>query len=384
VSPKRQIVNHELDSSYAYQQFGFVQVSSAALAAHQQLYLDITIHTGGYLYTYVANESNVSASTSVYFDDFNIIHTRNTSTLQVVQTTDYYPFGLAMAAQSYQKQSTLDNDYKFNGIEEQDEFDLNIYAAFYRNLDPSLGRWWQIDPKSEEYHSWTPYNSMGDNPIGIMDPLGDEWLDKVKDKAKATKISNDLDLANATLVRDNAKLQKRIGRAEQKGNQDKAEKLTMSQVNNNISIIINDNSKNNLVKMEASNVKFTFNLSSSGSGGQTRLDNKIGAVVIEAIESSLGNMVHEVQHGADIGTGKNRMPIFGGMPSLSTDEEERYEKRGYMAQVAADRSSMPSSNLDKTPRNPRGVTGPYVGGIDDGKTYPRIYRKYKKIRSKIS
>ena len=35
--------------------------------------------------------------------------------LQVLQTSDYYPFGLQIAAGSYQKQTALDNDYLYNG-----------------------------------------------------------------------------------------------------------------------------------------------------------------------------------------------------------------------------------------------------------------------------
>ena len=45
--PKAYLFYILFNSSYVYQQFGYVQVSSAALAAHQQLYLDITIPTGG-------------------------------------------------------------------------------------------------------------------------------------------------------------------------------------------------------------------------------------------------------------------------------------------------------------------------------------------------
>jgi len=185
--PKAYLFYILFNSSYVYQQFGYVSVNSTAQVGHQQMYLDITVPTGGYLYTYVINESNVSSAVSVYFDDFTIVHTRNTNTLQVVQTNDYYPFGLQIAAQSYQKQTALDNDYKFNGIEEEDEFGQNYYTAFYRTMDPTLARWWQVDPKAEEYYSWNPYNSMGDNPIRIADPMGDKWKEK-KDEVTANQL----------------------------------------------------------------------------------------------------------------------------------------------------------------------------------------------------
>lgn len=172
--PKAYLFYILFNSSYVYQQFGFAQISSAASTAHQQLYLDITIPTGGFLYTYVADESKVNNSSSVYFDDFNIIHTRNNNTLQVVQTTDYYPFGLAMAAQSYQKQSTQDNDYLYNGKELQDEHNLGWMDYGARMYMAEIGRWGVIDPMSDMYHNLGPHSYAANNPILNIDVEG-KW-----------------------------------------------------------------------------------------------------------------------------------------------------------------------------------------------------------------
>jgi RHS repeat-associated protein len=66
-----------------------------------------------------------------------------------------------------------ENRKKYNGIEFTKELDLNAYDAFYRTLDPQIGRWWQVDPKSERTYSESPFVSMGNNPISNKDPLGD-------------------------------------------------------------------------------------------------------------------------------------------------------------------------------------------------------------------
>jgi RHS repeat-associated protein len=74
-----------------------------------------------------------------------------------------------------EKSCVGNNKYKYNGIEHDNDLDLNIDEAFYRDLDPQTGRWWQIDPKVDAgYESVSPYASMYDDPVRISDPLGDE------------------------------------------------------------------------------------------------------------------------------------------------------------------------------------------------------------------
>jgi RHS repeat-associated protein len=47
---------------------------------------------------------------------------------------------------------------------------INDYGARY--LDKTINRWWSVDAHSDTYHSFTPYNSMFNNPLLFIDPTG--------------------------------------------------------------------------------------------------------------------------------------------------------------------------------------------------------------------
>ena len=127
----------------------------------------VNVTTNGYLYIYVSNESDLP----VFFDNLNVTHTNG----PIMEETHYYPFGLTMAGISSMAMGKVENKKKFNGIEQTTDLDLNHYDAFYRNLDPQIGRWWQIDPKPNEMFS--PYAAMANNPILLSDPMGDTtWV----------------------------------------------------------------------------------------------------------------------------------------------------------------------------------------------------------------
>jgi RHS repeat-associated protein len=79
---------------------------------------------------------------------------------------------MVMAGISSKAANRMENRFKYNGIEHNTNFDLNMYDAFYRNLDPQIGRFWQIDPEAEMLEEYSPYASMYNNPISNVDPLG--------------------------------------------------------------------------------------------------------------------------------------------------------------------------------------------------------------------
>jgi RHS repeat-associated protein len=83
------------------------------------------------------------------------------------QTAETDPFELEIRPLSNNGVSS--QNFKYNGIEHNKI--TGMYDAFYRNLDPQIGRWWQIDPKPN--HSMSLYVAMNNNSIRYTDPLGD-------------------------------------------------------------------------------------------------------------------------------------------------------------------------------------------------------------------
>jgi len=126
------------------------------------------IRKNGYLYIYTSNES----ARDVFFDNLTVTHNGGT----LLEETHYYPYGLTMAGIStnaLKGPRYPENRKKYNGIEFSTDLGLDQYDAFYRTLDPQIGRWRQPDPKIDQMEAWSPYASNFDNPVRYSDLLGD-------------------------------------------------------------------------------------------------------------------------------------------------------------------------------------------------------------------
>ncbi|TMI89132.1 MAG: hypothetical protein E6H08_16935 [Bacteroidetes bacterium] len=183
-----------------------------------------------------------------------------------------------------------ENKYKFNGIEQNNDFDLNIYEAFYRSLDPQIGRFMQIDPITNYQES--QYVSMGNNPVKNMDWLGNyfTWGNAtVEETYKKLRLEN-----NSRMEGYMKELEDVVGSKDKK-DQKRTEQLTN---------LINSHAALNgqWDEMEESNIEFHVNSdmpTTPKAAGETSFDVDERRVEIKLGKSDqkLETMAHEFRHG---------------------------------------------------------------------------------------
>jgi len=98
-----------------------------------------------------------------------------TFTPDVLAFNDYYPFGMLLPNRHA---SSAAYRYGFQGQEKDDEIkdEGNSINFGARMLDPRVGRWLSLDPKSTKYPYESNYTSNGNNPITFIDVNGEEII----------------------------------------------------------------------------------------------------------------------------------------------------------------------------------------------------------------
>ncbi len=149
---------------------GFTQITTAANGSttHELVTLDAgEMENAGYLLAYLTNESNEAVA--VNFDDFTINHTPT----KILQSDDYYPFGLTF--NGYQRTASTKVRFKF---QDQEHDDITGWDQFkWRNHQPDIGRFFNIDPLAHDYLHNSPYAFSENKVTSHIELEGLEALD---------------------------------------------------------------------------------------------------------------------------------------------------------------------------------------------------------------
>jgi len=146
------------DRDYNFLDGGFVPITEAAReygqdGMHEKLQAALAVSQAGYVYIYLSNDTRAitGQQIDVFFDDFEVKHVKS----PVVQMDDYYPFGLTFS--SYSRENSVPNELKFQGQEHVDDLNLGWDSFKWRNHQPDLGRFFNIDPLADDYFYNSPY-----------------------------------------------------------------------------------------------------------------------------------------------------------------------------------------------------------------------------------
>ncbi|MBX9784360.1 MAG: hypothetical protein K2X48_13805 [Chitinophagaceae bacterium] len=115
-------------------------------------------------------------------DDFNVSITNS----NILEENHYYSYGLRIAGISSKRitdsyDGLAKNNYQYNDKELWDDADLNWYDYGFRNYDPQIGRFTQLDPLTDDYPFLTPYQYGSCDPILNIDIDGLEGVEAVKE-----------------------------------------------------------------------------------------------------------------------------------------------------------------------------------------------------------
>ena len=184
---------------------------------------------------------NIFKNNGVYYPNISFIPTNpnsdkvlNATTRTVTQTTNYYPFSLAITTTGTSK-----NKYLYNGKEIQPSNGYYDYGA--RMYDASVGRWFVVDPLAEKGRRFSAYNYALNNPIRFVDPDG-MWAES----ANGFSTSNQSEISE---LLDVIKI-KRNGSIEVNKNNDKKDQFLVEQKDGSFKQVADfEKNKNGLIQL---------------------------------------------------------------------------------------------------------------------------------------
>lgn len=158
--------NNQISSTTRTDYIGNVIYTGTASNYFSPVSLSKYLFEGGY--------ATVTPSTQPVFHYYTQDHLGNNRAVvnqsgTVEQVTHYYPFGGFFADQG--SGSSL-QPYKYNGKELDRMHGLDLYDYGFRQYDPVVPMFTQVDPMAEKYYHLSPYVYCKNNPVNMYDSDG--------------------------------------------------------------------------------------------------------------------------------------------------------------------------------------------------------------------
>ena len=117
----------------------------------------------------------------------------------VEETSHYYPFGGTFASAGNVQ------PYKYNGKEYDAKKGLNWYDYGARHYDAALGRFTTVDALYDKHFKVSPYVYCGNEPVGRIDPDGNDWRVQTHYNRETDKIEYKITVRAALINNSNNK-----------------------------------------------------------------------------------------------------------------------------------------------------------------------------------
>ncbi|XLS30041.1 DUF6443 domain-containing protein [Flavobacteriaceae bacterium M23B6Z8] len=149
------LTSTEYAGNYIYENGNLKQFS------HAEGYVEVDTN-GEYLYVY--SYLDHLGTVRLTYSDYNGNGSIEPAT-EILQERNTYPFGLEHKGYNNIQNGVESNYQTYLGQEMNKELGLNWLSFRHRNHDPSIGRFFGVDPITEEYHYISSYQFSSNNPV---------------------------------------------------------------------------------------------------------------------------------------------------------------------------------------------------------------------------
>jgi RHS repeat-associated protein len=163
-APKAFITILLFDNKHNLLNAAWDQITTTGAQTHDLLSASITAQEAGFAYIFLSNENPTNVN--VYFDDLTVTHVPS----PIILASDHYPFGLAY--NSYQRQSGVKAKLQYQSQTRIEDLGLGWDAFKWRNYQPDLGRFFNIDPLANSYAYSSPYGFSENDVVSSIELEG--------------------------------------------------------------------------------------------------------------------------------------------------------------------------------------------------------------------